>query len=91
MSETVYVFIYSESTSESDDMEVIGVYRDYDKACVEMHTYMAEVRSHTTEWAPCFDADFEENNPDFVSFGFYGRGWSRDHVWIGKICAMEVE
>ena len=88
----VHVFLYHWCTSEEEGTDVMGVYADHEKACVEMQQYMREVESRKkADYDDVeFDDDFAMYEKDYVSFGFYGKGYGMDHTWSGRVETMPV-
>lgn len=88
----VHVFLYHWCTAEEEGTDVLGVYSDFEKACVDMHRYMREVESRVrADYDDMdFDVDFAMDEKTYVSFGFYGRGCGMDHSWYGRIETMPV-
>lgn len=88
----VHVVKYRYTTTDMDGFDVIGIYFDYDKACLEMARHMKQVYDRNVEYyGDCFDNDFEMNGENYISFGFYGNGYECDHVWAAVVDTMEVE
>lgn len=89
---TVHVVTYRYTVAECDGFDVIGVYFDYNKACLEMAHHMKKVYDRSVEYyGEPFDSDFETNEENYISFGFYGEGFGCDHVWSAVVDTMEVE
>lgn len=91
MENSVCVFSYHWCTAETEGTEVIGIYRDFQKASAAMRAYMTALRDTVKDEYEHFDADFDNDDNDYVSFGFYGEGFGTDHVWSGRIDIVEVQ
>ena len=88
----VHVVKYRYTLAEMDGFDVIGVYFDYDKACLEMARHMKQVYDRNVEYyGDRFDSDFEVTEENYISFGFYGEGYECDQVWVAEVDTMEVE
>lgn len=87
----VHIILYHWCTDEEEGTDIVGVYADYDRACNEMQRHMSERRESLMEDYDHFDVDFEQCEKNYVSFGFYGRGYGMDHSWSGRVETMSVE
>lgn len=89
---TVYVISYYFDTEDKTETSVEGAYRDYSEACSALHERMNAIRKDVLQYHPDgFDDDFESNDENRVSFGYYDRGWINCCVWQGEVTSMEVK
>lgn len=91
MEDKVHVWIYHWCTDEEEGSEVMGIYRDLDKASREMRAFMASQRQALEDDDYRFDDDCEYDDDDFICFGFYGTGFVGDNYWSSRIKTVEVK
>ena len=87
----VHIVLFHYCTAEQEDTDVVGVYADINRARSDMRKFMRDLKKNLLDNNyDSFDADFEQDCDDYISFGFYGVGSGMDHSWAARVESCEV-